>query len=50
MTHQQLDTLVSKKHYAKCWNNTHGQDSNNLLPTMSKAVKTAKDTRSIDTL
>ena len=45
MTHQQLDTLESRKHYAKCQNNTHGLDLNNSSPTTSKAVKTAKDTR-----
>ena len=50
MTYQQLDTLVSRKHYAKCQNNTHGLDSNNSSPTTSKAVKTAKDTRSTDIL
>ena len=50
MTHQQLDTLVSRKHYAKCQNNTHGLDSNSLLPTTSKAVKTARDTRSTNIL
>jgi len=50
MTYQQLDILVSKKHYAKYQNNTHGQNSNNLSPTTSQAVKTAKDTKSMDTL
>jgi len=50
ITHQQLDTLESKKHYVKCQNNTYGLDLNNLLPITSKVAKIAKDTRSTDIL
>jgi len=42
--------LVSRKHYAKCRNNTHSLDSNNSSLTTSKAMKTAKDTKSTDIL
>jgi len=49
MTHQQLDILASKRHYAKYQNNTHGLDSSNLSLTMLKVVKIVKDTRSTNT-